>query len=111
MIIEEKRVGDVLVVNMLEQRLDAKVAVEFKEQMKELIGQGNTAFVIGLNSVNFIDSSGLGAIVSSLKILGKGGNMVISGTSEPVTSLFKLTRMDKVFRMYETEAEAVKAIS
>ena len=107
MLFEEKKVGEILVVEVLDQRLDARVALEFKQQMHHLISQGNHSIVIALNRVDFIDSSGLGAIVSSLKTLGRGGDMAIAGTREAVRCLFKLTRMDKVFRMYNTTEEAV----
>ena len=111
MLFDEKKVGEVLVVQMVEPRLDARVAVQFKEQMRELIDVGNHAFVIDLNEVNFIDSSGLGAIVSSLKMLGRKGDINICGTKESVKSLFKLTRMDKVFKIFNSEQEAIAALN
>ncbi len=111
MLLEEKKIGDVLVVEVLDQRLDAKVAVQFKDQMNKLIDKGNHSIVIALNQVNFIDSSGLGAIVSSLKMLGRKGDMAICGTQDSVKNLFKLTRMDKVFRMFPDMDGAVDALS
>ena len=111
MLLEEKKVGDVLVIEVLDERLDAKVAVQFKEQMNRLIDSGNHLIVVALNQVSFIDSSGLGAIVSSLKMLGRKGDMAICGTQDSVHNLFKLTRMDKVFRMYPDLDGAVNALS
>jgi len=111
MLLEEKKVGDVLIVEVLDQRLDAKVAVQFKEKMNKLIEKGNHSIVIALNQVNFIDSSGLGAIVSSLKMMGLKGDMAICGTQDSVKNLFKLTRMDKVFRMFPDMDGAVDALS
>jgi len=110
MLIEERKEGDVLVARVLDNRLDAKVALEFKETMKKFIEDGARSIVLNLSEVEFIDSSGLGAIVSSLKKLGQPGKLVISGTSDTVSTMFKLTRMDKVFRMFNTEDEAIEAL-
>ena len=61
--------------------------------------------------MEFIDSSGLGAILSILKRMPKGCELIICGTTEPVMSMFKLTRLDRVFTMRKTVDEAVSALS
>lgn len=109
--LEERRAGKILVVAVLEPRLDAKLAVEFKETIAARIAQGHSLLVLDLSAVNFVDSSGLGAIVSSLKMLRGQGQLLLSGMSATVLSTFKLTRMDKVFRIFPTQAEAVAALS
>ena len=111
MLLESHKNGPILVVNMLEPRLDARVASDFKQTMNDLINDGNHQIVVSLKNVDFIDSSGLGAIVASLKSLGNNGDMAICGTREAVNSLFSLTRMDKVFQMFRTEEEAIGALS
>jgi anti-sigma B factor antagonist len=108
---EENKVGDVLVTKVLDGRIAAEIAPRFKAHLAEYMCQGNRAIVLDLGAVTFIDSSGLGALVSSLKSMGKDGDLVISGAHGPVVSMFKLTRMDKVFRMYKTTDEAVAALS
>jgi len=108
---ESKSAGSVTVVNIFEQRIDARIAADFRDSMAHLINDGNHNLVVDLSEVDFVDSSGLGAIVSSSKILGRKGDIVLSGIRPSVMSLFKLTRMDKVFRMFENEEEAVKALS
>jgi anti-sigma B factor antagonist len=107
--IETKKAGRYLVVKLLEERMGADRAVSFKEAMCKLIDQGNAAFVLDLSQVKFIDSTGLGAILSVLKRVGKGGEILVTGTSETVGSMFKLTRMDRVFPMYPTVDEALSA--
>lgn len=67
--------------------------------------------MLDLSEVDFIDSSGLGAIVSSLKAVGKQGNLIICGIGETVLSLFRLTRMDRVFQIVSSPEEAVRALS
>ncbi len=111
MLIETKQLGTIVVVEPKTDRLDARNAPEFKQQIIELIHRGNNSIVIAMNHVDFVDSSGLGAMISALKTLGVNGDMVIAGTRKTVYSLFKLTRMDKVFRMFENTEAAINSLS
>ena len=108
---EHRKEAEVLILKVKDKRLDATKAVPFKEKMSEFINAGNKLIVLNLSEVDFIDSSGLGAIVSALKKVGREGDIVICNSKDPVKTLFKLTRMDKVFRLFETEEEAIKEIS
>ncbi|HEY8381155.1 MAG TPA: STAS domain-containing protein [Microvirga sp.] len=98
---DEQR-GGVLVVRVDETRVDASKAPLFKDEMARRIEAGHTQIVLDLSGVDFIDSSGLGAIVSCLKRLGPRGNMAVAGAKGAVSRLFALTRMDKVFALEET---------
>jgi len=108
---EESKVGNVLVAKVLDGRIAADVAPRLKSQLADYMSQGNRSIVLDLGSVSFIDSSGLGALVASLKSMGKDGDLVVSSAQGTVASMFKLTRMDKVFRMYATSDAAVAALS
>jgi len=108
--LDQRRAGDVLIVIPLEDRLDARIATDFKEQMTELIASGHTKIVLDLSKVEFIDSSGLGAIVSGLKRMGGRGELVVCGLQETTMTLFRLTRMDRVFQVFENERQAVSAL-
>ena len=108
--LDQRNAGEALVVTPLEERLDARVATDFKERMAELIASGNTKIVLDLSKVEFIDSSGLGAIVSSLKRMGGQGDLVVCGLQETTMTMFKLTRMDRVFQVFGNEQQAVSAL-
>jgi len=98
-------------LKVLDKRMDARGAPEFKEKVGALIKDGNRWIALDLSEVEFIDSSGLGALVSILKQLGGHGEIVIGGVRETVASLFKLTRLDKVFQMYADPGMALNAVS
>jgi anti-sigma B factor antagonist len=108
--IAERADGKVLVARAREARVDARLAGDFKRQLLDAIDAGHGRIALDLSAVEFIDSSGLGAIVSALKHLGNRGDLVIVGARPAVHNLFRLTRMDKVFRMYGGEAEAIAAL-
>ncbi|MEI6313603.1 MAG: STAS domain-containing protein [Syntrophus sp. (in: bacteria)] len=109
--IEESRIGDVLVVKPMDRRIDASSAAAFKALLNDRIQGGQQRIVLNLSEVDFIDSTGLGAIVSSLKSMGEFGDLVISNPRETVMSLFRLTRMNRVFNILPSEEEALASLS
>jgi anti-sigma B factor antagonist len=108
--LDQQETEGILIVRPLERRIDASLAGEFKNRLGEWITGGRKQIVIDLSAVEFIDSSGLGAIVGSLKQMGKGGNLVLSDLREAILGLFRLTRMNRVFQIYTTSGEAVDAL-
>jgi len=105
--ISSEQRGNLLVVTLQEKRLEAATATFFKSTMVDFINSGATRIVLDLSQVDFVDSSGLGSIVSILKTLGDEGELVLCGISQTVMSLFKLTRLDRIFRIFPTADEAV----
>lgn len=103
---------DVIVVLTEGQRLDAAAAPRFKAYMVDLIQAGGLRFVLNLEQVDFMDSSGLASLMSSMKTLGGRGEMAVCCLGEKVRKLFAITRLDRgVFRIFDTEAEAVAALA
>ena len=105
--IEDRQVGTVVVVRPVEQALDAYAATGFRERVAALIQEGSRQIVLDLGAVQFLDSTGLGAIVSSLKRLEGNGVLVICNAGEMVMDVFRLTRMDRVFPIVRTLDEAL----
>ncbi|SNS26791.1 anti-sigma B factor antagonist [Humidesulfovibrio mexicanus] len=94
------------------QRLDAAAAPRLKAHMVDLIQAGGQRFVLNLEQVDFMDSSGLASLMSSMKTLGGRGEMAVCCLGEKVRKLFAITRLDRgVFRIFETEAEAVSTLA
>lgn len=108
--IEIRNEGKVVIVKPGGKNLDAGVVGEFTGIMNELIENGKWLIVLDIFGVEFMDSSFLGVIISSLKKIGKSGNIAILGASSNVMRLFELTRLDKIFPMYDNEIEAVKEL-
>ena len=99
------------IVKVLDARLDAKVASEFRQGLVDFIRKGHMFLVLDLSDVEFIDSSGLGALVSTLKTLGGQGDLVICSIQKPLLVLFELTRLDRVFRLFKDSEEAIEVLS
>ena len=109
--LEQQISSGALRLKVLDKRMDARSAPEFKEKVGALKKAGNRFIAVDLSEVEFIDSAGLGALVSVLKLLGGEGEIVIGGVRDTVASLFRLTRLDKVFQMYPDPAMALSAVS
>jgi anti-sigma B factor antagonist len=106
-IIDIRHDGNVTIIEPLKARIDASLAVKFKNDVSQIISENDGRIVLNLSNVDFIDSSGLGAIVSLMKSLGGSGNISICNMKDPVMGVFKLTRMDKIFSIYPNEEAAL----
>jgi anti-sigma B factor antagonist len=107
---EEITINNALVVRVLENRIVADVAPQFKQALIGYIKSGNKNIVLDLSGVAFIDSSGLGALIGSLKAMGEDGELVLCSVRDTVFTMLKLTRMDKVFKVFSTIEEATAAL-
>lgn len=91
-----------------EERLDASNSGELREIMLHLLEVGGQQLVIDLSQVNFIDSSGLGALLSGFKSANlRSGSLVLAGLQSRVQSMFELTRLHRVFEIFSTVDHAL----
>jgi anti-anti-sigma factor len=91
--------------------LDGAKAKELRQQVSELVASGDRFVLIDLAEVNFMDSSGLGALVAALKMIKiAGGNLYLCSIAEPVKMIFALTRMDRVFEIFSDRKQFVTTI-
>jgi anti-sigma B factor antagonist len=82
---------------------------ELKQQVLEQLEAGDHKFVIDFANTGYIDSSGLGVLVSlSKKIREQGGELRLSSLNEDLRTLFELTKLDTLFRIADDKAQALK---
>ena len=105
--ITEELQGNILVLHVGETRVDAARAPALREELLRQIDAGHIQIVLDLSATDFMDSSGLGALVSAVKRLGSKGTLAIAGAQGAVTRLFSLTRMDRVFALHPSVDAAV----
>ncbi len=109
LMVEER--GDAAVVVVPVDELDAGNVAEFKRDIAPLL-QTHRDLVLDLSPVRFVDSSGLGAILSCLRQLtAKGGDLKLCGMVRQVRTLFELVRMHRIFDIYASQTEAVGALT
>lgn len=91
---------DALIVTVGAARIDAAVAIRFKDAMRA-VTEGTTGQVIlDLSQVDFVDSSGLGAIIAAMKQLGEASRLELAALNPNVAKVFRLTRMDGIFTIH-----------
>lgn len=109
--LETKKNQEFIFLKPLEGSIDATVSTEFKGRVMDLINQGNNFFLLNLSKVDFIDSSGLGSMISILKTLSlNNGDIVLCELNKPVLNLLTLTRMNNVFKICGTEKEGIDSL-
>ena len=101
--------NNTLVIELRTDNLDASNVREFKDAVQALIHEQNRV-VLDMSAVKFVDSSGLGALISCLRLLNtRRGDFKLCAMSKPVRALFELMRMHRVFNIYDARSEAVKS--
>ena len=92
--------------------VDGQLIVANRQELKQMVvkalEEGDARFVVDFSTTGYIDSSGLGVLVSvSKKIREAGGELRLCGLNEDLRMLFELTKLDTLFSIAETKDEAL----
>lgn len=91
-------------------RMNMVAAQQVRGVIADAVDGGNTKVVVDLSDVSFIDSSGLGALIASLKTARQaGGDLRIAAPSEQVRTVLQLTNLDRVLRPHDSVEDAIGA--
>jgi anti-sigma B factor antagonist len=101
--------GQIALLHVVPDRIDASVAIQFKDRFRDLVRDWAGPVVLDLQNVTFLDSSGLGAVVAARKLLGEARQLDLSGLSPAVDKVMRLTRMNAVFPIHKSVEEALAA--
>jgi anti-sigma B factor antagonist len=83
---------------------------DLKQQVLDALAAGDRKFLIDFTKTGYIDSSGLGVLVSlSKKIRDEGGDLRLAGLNEDLRTLFELTKLDTLFAIADSASEAIAA--
>ncbi len=103
--------NDVAIITIPGDHLDAGNVKEFKRDIVPLL-ETHKQIVFDMSELRFVDSSGLGAILSCLRQLNAtGGDVKLASLSKGVRALFELVRMHRIFDIYNSADEAAQAYS
>jgi anti-sigma B factor antagonist len=105
-----ERLEGVPVLTIDESRLLVTNAGELREVFARWVGPEVTRLVVDVSALTVMDSTGLGALVSAVKRADGARVVAVAGAKDAIATLFKLSRMDRVFRLHDTVAEAVAAL-
>ena len=98
---------DVVIIE-LRGDIDMSRAGELREQILGVLHQKPAALVINMADVGFMDSSGLATLVEAMQLSQRyGSSLKLAGLATRVRSVFEISRLDTIFQIYESEAEAL----
>jgi anti-sigma B factor antagonist len=85
-------------------------AAEFSDQLKKLLAEGKKNIVIDLSDVKFMNSSGLGMLISGLTTVKNGGGLLkLANVTDKIQSLLMITKLITIFETFESVDDAVKS--
>jgi len=106
--IEVTKNGDIQVMNC-GGSLDADTVSAFKKVAYDLVGSGSTRFVVDCTNLTFIDSMGLGALISLLRrVRSRNGDVKVAGLSDEVKTIFEITRLHRLFDVCADSNAAIR---
>ena len=106
----ERAVGDVTVVDLKGRLVFGDGDDTFRETLNRLIQSGRRKILLNLDDVPYIDSGGLGALVSKyISVCRRGGTLKLCRVHERAFRVLNITKLLTVFESYETEQEALKS--
>lgn len=98
-----------LMLTPVAQRLDASTARVFQQAATEFVQQNRTVVIFNMSHIEFMDSSGLNSLIVVMKSLGDRGRVILFDIQHKVAGIFRLTRMDRVFTICDSQEEALAA--
>jgi len=99
-----------VIISITSDALDASNAKFFKESIQPILS-ANHVVLIDMSTLNFLDSSGLGALLTCLRAMNnKEGQLELFAMTKPVQALFELVRMHRIFNIYNSQEEALASL-
>lgn len=107
-----RQVGDVTVVDASGRITLGEGSSAFREQIKELVASGHKKILINMGDISYIDSSGIGELVSGFTtVTNAGGLLKLLNLGKRVYDLLQITKLYTVFQTFDDEAEAIRSFS
>jgi len=110
--IEERAVGDVLILDVKGRITLGEGDELLKDKVNSLLNQGRRKIVLNLAEVPYIDSAGLGEIVRTYTTVSRqGGSLKLLNLTKRITDLLAITKLLTVFETFDSENDAVQSFS
>ena len=107
-----RQVGDVTVIDAVGRITLGEGSSTFRDTIRDMASQGHKKLLLNLAEVSYIDSSGIGEMVSSFTtVTNHGGQLKLLNLTKRVKDLLQITKLYTVFEVFEDEATAVRSFS
>jgi anti-sigma B factor antagonist len=106
--ISERQAGDVTILDMDGKITIGEGSIALRNGIRKLLGEGKKKILLNLGNVNYVDSSGIGELVSSFTAVNKeGGQLKLLNLTQKIQDLLAITKLLTVFDTYDNEGDAL----
>jgi anti-sigma B factor antagonist len=107
-----RQVGDVTVIDAVGRITLGDGASTFRDTIRSLVGEGHKKLLLNLAEVSYIDSSGIGEMVSGFtSVANQGGVLKLLNLNKRVKDLLQITKLYTVFEVFDDEASAIRSFA
>jgi anti-sigma B factor antagonist len=111
MVLKARRLDDVVILDLSGRITMGEGALVLRNNIQKLLADGDRKVLLNLSDVNYIDSSGLGELVTSFTtVRNQGGQLKLLNLTRRVQDLLQITKLLTVFETFNSEAEALKTL-
>ena len=111
MVLNARRLDDVVILDLSGRITMGEGTLIVRERIKKLLDAGDRKFLLNLSDVDYIDSSGLGELVTSFTtVRNQGGQLKLLNLTRRVQDLLQITKLLTVFEVFDSESEALKSL-
>ena len=111
MVLKARRLDDVVILDLSGRITIGEGTLVLREQIQRLLAKGDRKFLLNLADVDYIDSSGLGELVTSFTtVRNNGGQLKLLNLTRRVQDLLQITKLLTVFETFNNETEALKTM-
>ncbi len=110
--ISERQAGDVTILDLSGKITIGEGSVALRNTIRRLLGEGKNKILLNLGSIGYIDSSGIGELVSSFTAVNKeSGQLKLLNLTQKIQDLLAITKLLTVFDVFDDEGEALGSYS
>ena len=107
-----RKVGDVTVIDAAGRITLGEGASSLRDTIRGLVAAGEKKLLLNLAEVSYIDSSGIGELVSGFtSVTNQGGQLKLLNLTKRIKDLLQITKLYTVFEVFDSEAEAIRSFS
>jgi anti-sigma B factor antagonist len=108
--VKQEESGEVVILRLGGKLMGGPDADSFQSTVKDLVGQGKTKILVDLSEISWVNSTGLGILISGYTTLkNAGGTLKLVGVNKRINQIFMVTKLHTIFEAFEEESAAVQS--
>jgi len=111
LILKTRKVDNIVVMDLSGKLTIGEPVMQLRDALRAQVAEGDSKFIVNLGDVSYVDSSGLGELVSSYTtVRNKGGDVKLLKLTAKIKDLLQMTKLLTVFDVYDDEAKAIASL-